>query len=123
MKFIATLKTIFCCLFILSATSFSFAHHQAVHKVQQVELSKFGGGTAITVMGRSIEVTQVNQGGNLNANGPSMMVVVERGTQIVLEEFILGADATFDATAWSAGRYRITVTTATGTDIHEVRLR
>jgi len=128
MKFIATFKTVLCGLFILSVTTFTFAaDHISDNTKDIIQSAKImGGGTTITVMGRStIRVTNGSKipFGTLNAAyNLNMTVLIQKDGVSICQHISQSRVLFIDCTGFPNGEYTITVTTQSGMDVHEITL-
>jgi len=127
MKFIATFKTVLCGLFILSATTFTFASNHISTNIEKIQLIiPNGGGSMTEVLGRSaIKVTNRSKIplGTLNATyNLDMIVMVQKDGVSMCQEFSQRRVLIVDCTGFPNGDYTVIVTTQSGTDIHEITL-
>ena len=127
MKFIATFRTVLCGLFILSATTFTFAANHISTNIQEIQLiMPNGGGSMVDILGRS-DVRVTNRSkipmGTLNATfNFDMIVTIQKNGVSLCQEFSQDRVLIVDCTGFPNGDYTVIVTTQSGTDIHEITL-
>ena len=127
MKFIATFRTVLCGLFILSATTFTFAANHMSSNTQKVQLiAPNGGGSMTEVLGRSaIKVTNRSKipMGTLNATyNLQMIVLIQKDGVSMCQEFSDDRVLIVNCAGFPNGDYTVTVTTQSGVDVHEITL-